>query len=166
MFFAQSSGDMPICPYCGTKLKYRDSRNRIFKQEGGIKEYIRIRRLECSACDCLHNELPDVLVPFKHYAAEVISGVIDAIITPDDLESEDYPCSRTMNRWTYWIEMNLERMEGHIRNAAYTFLIPGSDILNTGSRLLDLLRNKYQNWLERVLRIIYNSGGFLVPYPG
>ena len=29
--------------------------------------------------------------------------------------------------------------------------------------LLDSFRNQYQNWLEIILRQIYNSGGFLVP---
>lgn len=165
VFFVKSSGETPVCPFCGTKLKYRDSRIRIYKQDGGTKEHICIRRLKCLACECLHNELPDVLVPYKHYAAEVICGVIDEVVTPEDLESEDYPCFLTMYRWICWFQSNLERIEGYLRNAAFTILMHESDILNTGSRLLDLIRNKYQNWLERILRIIYNSGGFLVPLP-
>ena len=166
VFFVKSSGEKPVCPFCRTELIYRDSRKRIYKQEGGTKEHIRIRRLKCPTCECLHNELPDVLVPYKHYAAEVICGVIDEVITGDDLDSEDYPCFLTMYRWVCWLRINLERIEGYLRNAAFTLLMPGSDILNADSRLLDLLREKYSNWLERMLRIIYNSGGFLVPYRG
>ena len=28
--------EKPICPCCGTKLKYRDTRRRIMKKEGGV----------------------------------------------------------------------------------------------------------------------------------
>ena len=30
-------------------------------------------------------------VPYKHYASEVISGVLDGIVTPEDDDSADYP---------------------------------------------------------------------------
>ena len=58
-----------------------------------------IRRLKCSSCGKLHRELPDCLVPYKHYASEVISGVLDGIVTPEDDDSADYPCEMTMLRW-------------------------------------------------------------------
>ena len=46
MFFVMSSDDTPVCPVCGGTLKYRDTRLRIRKKEGGVKEYLMIRRLE------------------------------------------------------------------------------------------------------------------------
>ena len=81
MFFVMSSDDTPVCPVCGGTLKYRDTRLRIRKKEGGVKEYLMIRRLRCTDCHRHHNELPDCLVPHKHYEAEVISGVLDGIVT-------------------------------------------------------------------------------------
>ena len=42
-----------------------------------MKQRFLIRRLKCSNCGRLHRELPDCLVPYKHYASEVISGVLD-----------------------------------------------------------------------------------------
>ena len=45
MFFVMSSDDTPVCPVCGGTLKYRDTRLRIRKKEGGVKEYLMIRRL-------------------------------------------------------------------------------------------------------------------------
>ena len=48
MFFVVSSDDTPVCPVCGGTLKYRDTRPRIRKKEGGLKEYLMIRRLRCT----------------------------------------------------------------------------------------------------------------------
>ena len=42
MFFVMSSDDTPVCPVCGGTLKYRDTRLRIRKKEGGVKEYLMI----------------------------------------------------------------------------------------------------------------------------
>ena len=50
MFFVMSSDDTPVCPVCGGTLKYRDTRLRIRKKEGGVKEYLMIRRLRCTDC--------------------------------------------------------------------------------------------------------------------
>jgi hypothetical protein len=34
----------------------------------------------------------------------VIEGVVDGIVTEDDLDSENYPCAATMERWKNWIK--------------------------------------------------------------
>ena len=43
--------------------------------------------------------LPDMLVPYKHYREETVSGVLDGIVSPDDEDSENYPSEQTMVRW-------------------------------------------------------------------
>ena len=58
---------------------------------------------------------------------------------------------------------NLQRMEGYLRTAGYQILNLGEGFLFSSDSLLDKIRNRYQNWLEQLLRLIYNSGGFLVP---
>lgn len=73
-------------------LKHRDYRRRIMKVEGGIKQFIQIERLKCEQCHRLHNALPDILVPYKHYTTELISGVLDETVSSGDLDDEDYPC--------------------------------------------------------------------------
>ena len=161
VFFVKSNGKSPVCPLCGNELKYRDSRIRICRQEGGQKDHLLIRRLRCSECHAYHNELPDVVSPHKHYAAEVICGVIDGVVTPDDADSEDYPSASTMQRWLRWFLLNRPNIEGHLRNAGYSVLGLGDAILFSGLSLLETIKQQYQNWLERILRIIYNSGGFL-----
>ena len=133
------------------------------KKEGGMKEHLMIRRFRCQNCHSYHNELPDCLVPYKHYEAEVIAGVLDEVILPADLDSEDYPSFNTMLRWLQWFRENLQRIEGYLRTVGYQILHLGEELLFTSGLLLNEIRNRHQNWLELILRLIYNSGGFLPP---
>lgn len=87
-----------------------------------MKEHLMIRRFRCQNCHSYHNELPDCLVPYKHYEAEVIAGVLDEVILPDDLDSEDYPSFSTMLRWLQWFRENLQRIEGYLRTVRYQIL--------------------------------------------
>lgn len=122
---------------------------------------LRIRRFYCSKCDAYHNELPDCLVPYKHYDAEVISGVLDGIVCEKDLDSEDFPSTSTMRRWIQWFNENQNRIEGYLRDAVLKVLDKGEDILYSTVSLLEFIRKNLSNWLEQILRTIYNSGGFL-----
>lgn len=161
MFFVESSKNSHLCPVCQGMLRYRDSRPHIRKKEGGMRERLMIRRFRCQNFHSYHNELPDCLVPYKHYEAEVIAGVLDEVILPDDLDSEDYPSFNTMLRWLQWFCENLQRIEGYLRTVGYQILDLGEELLFTSDLLLNKIRNRYQNWLELILRLIYNSGGFL-----
>ena len=161
VFFVKSSENVPGCPCCGGQLRYRDSRLRIRKHEGGDRDFLSIRRFRCTSCESYHNELPDVLLPYKHYESEVISGVIDEIVTPHDQDSEDYPSVSTMLYWLRWFQQNAANIEGYLRNAGYSILGLGKDILFADQSLLEAVRIKYLNWLEKIIRIVYNSGGFL-----
>lgn len=161
MFLVTGSENIPGCPFCGGKLSYRDSRARIRRHEGGTSDRLYIRRFRCTGCYTYHNELPDVLLPYKQYEAEVISGVLDGIVTPDSQDAEDYPCLNTMLCWLRWFQTNLANIEGYLRNVGVRFLGFNRDILFSDQSLLESVRNKYQDWLEKVMRIIYNSGGFL-----
>jgi len=107
--------------------------------------------------------LPDFMVPFKHYSAEVISGVLDGIITPSDEDSMDAPCERTMMRWHQWLTVNLLTMEGSLRAIGYRELGFSEELLKSSISLLGRLRAHTVFWLESIIRFIYNSGGFLVP---
>ena len=131
------------------------------KKEGGVKEQLIIRRFHCKNCHSYHSELPDCLVPYKHYETEVISGVLDGIVQPDDLDSEDYPSFTTMLRWLQWFRENHERINGYLRTIREFLLGVITKKSLASVSLLDSFRNQYQNWLEIILRQIYNSGGFL-----
>ena len=160
IFFVESSGTVPPCPSCHGKMHYRDSRKRIMRKEGGKVCHLMIRRFRCEECRHYHNELPDCLIPYKHYGTEVISGVIDGTVTASDLDSEDYPCLMTMLRWIRWFRENLSNVEGYLRKVC-SHLGQTNEIILSGVSLLRRIYNTYPDWLERIIRIIYNSGGYL-----
>lgn len=57
-----------------------------------------IRRLRCQKCELIHHELPDCLVPYKRYQADVIETAIDDPGGPSDLPADD----STLLRWRDW----------------------------------------------------------------
>lgn len=93
------SNNESICPKCGGQLKYYDSVKRIVRTKYGIKSKIDIKRFRCCKCDSVHRELPDCIVPYKQYEADIIFGVVEGLITCETLGFEDYPCEMTMTRW-------------------------------------------------------------------
>lgn len=92
--------NVSTCPECGGTLKYYDNVRRIVRTKGGVSWHIKVKRFRCIECNRLHRMLPDTILPFKHYEAEIIEGVVNGIITSDTLGFEDYPCEMTMLRWT------------------------------------------------------------------
>jgi hypothetical protein len=165
IIFLIESSVTSICPDCGAPLNYRDSCPRHMKLEGGENSEYLIRRLKCTHCKKLHRELPDCFVPYKHYAAEVISGVLDGIISIHDADTEDYPCEMTLSRWHRWLTINIDRIEGYLRSVGSQLPSYGEELLKSGISLLQKLRSLNPHWLEISLRFIYNSGGFLVVNP-
>jgi hypothetical protein len=103
--------------------------------------------LKCSQCNCLHNELPDILTPYKRYTSEVIEDVVDGTISTDDLSTENYPCETTMKRWTDWIGRNVCLIDG---------------LFKSGTSLLLSLIDEGAGWLGTILCAIYNSGRVLL----
>ncbi len=168
MFLVKPSSVPRICPCCGEALRYRDSRKRIRRLGGEKKEHIQVRRLFCERCGRLHAELPDCLVPHKHYDAKIIEDVLDGEITQDTLAYEDYPCAATMQRWICWFEENRANIEGHLRRAL-TAAGKAISFRNSSSWLVYLRSKKSirsaDRWLNVTLRIIYNSGGALLAGP-
>ena len=41
------------------------------------------------------------MFPYKHYGTEIIEDVVDEVVGPDDLETENYPCEATMKHWKW-----------------------------------------------------------------
>lgn len=91
-------GDV-VCPKCGGILSHYDKVKRVIKHQNGEKEIKIINRSKCKTCKKTHRELPIEVIPYKHYAKEIINGVIEGYITPDTYGFEDYPCEMTMTRW-------------------------------------------------------------------
>lgn len=163
IFFVESNA-ISYCPICGEPLAYRDSCKRKMLLEGREQRTYLIRRLKCPSCGRIHRELPDILLPFKQYAAEIIAGVLDGIVTSNDEDDWDYPCEMTMLRWKAWLAANKLRIDGYMKSIGHR--LPGfsAELLKSGVSLLEKLQSSQRNWLETIHRFIYNSGGFLVPF--
>ena len=72
--FLVTSEEDTICPECGSPLCRRDRKLRVHKEAGGKKSWFAINRLKCTneKCRRLHNELPDCMIPYKHYGSDII----------------------------------------------------------------------------------------------
>lgn len=101
------SNNESICPKCGGELKYYDSVKRLVRTKYGNKNKVNIRRFRCRKCNSIHRELPDFILPYKQYEADIIIGVCEGYITCETLGFEDYPCEITMIRWTTTLNLQL-----------------------------------------------------------
>ena len=75
-YFFVRSKESVNCPICGEKLTVRGERKRKIKDESGEKRTLIIRRMKCVKCGKIHHELPDMVIPYKRYSAEVVEAVI------------------------------------------------------------------------------------------
>lgn len=145
----------PSCPDCGQSMIHYDSRKRIRRDENGIFDFIRVRRLYCSVCKKYHTELPDELIPYKHYKAEVIEGVLEDIVHDSDLDSDKYPSTSTMNNWVLWFKAFMATAVKFLNISVY---LPDSlDFYNLKCEIQMLKEQalvKHMYWLPTVIRIL------------
>ncbi len=113
---------------------------------GGETSQIWLRRLCCKHCGRLHLELPNLLVPQKHYTAEVIENVVDEVSTEEDKSTEDYPRQDTMRRWKRWIAFCGTQIGG-LRSIGDRLLDLGSNILEASDSMLRALRMDGAGWM-------------------
>ena len=88
-----------LCPHCNNTLKYHDKVKRKLRTKHGVSNYIYIRRFKCKNCNSIHRELPENVLPYKHYELEIVKGVREGYITSDTIGFESFPSEETMKRW-------------------------------------------------------------------
>ncbi|WP_423719511.1 DUF6431 domain-containing protein [Anaerotruncus rubiinfantis] len=87
----------PICPSCGQKkMQLYGRRWRLVILPNGQKVHFSIRRLRCTRCLKIHHELPDFIIPHKHFAALCL---IKALQKKDDVLFCE---NSTIYRWCRW----------------------------------------------------------------
>ena len=93
------SRETSYCPICQTILLRRGTRQRIRYKSEEDKDVLIIRRLYCEKCKSIHHELPDCLVPYKRYSADVIENIVSNQVS----QASQAPCpSDTARRIRGW----------------------------------------------------------------
>lgn len=104
--------------------------------------------------------LPDFLLPFKHYQEDVIADSLDGRLEPE--LSDDRPSFQTVKHWKYWLGINEDNINGHLKSIAFRELGFSIELLGSGVSLLSRLRSSFSGeWLKIIIRFIYNAGAFL-----
>ena len=157
--------EKPRCPYCETFLEFEDHVPRHRKIEGGIKEWFLIERHSCPA-GCGHIRiLADFFFPYKHYDADIITGVLDGTVTPETKEFEDYPCEKTMERWKAWLSLNLIHINAYLKSVGMRLFAMGIALAYSMANLVEEMKQRDPlDWLRIIIRAVYNTGSFLQPY--
>lgn len=151
MIFFVKSKEKNDCPLCSSSLVVRDSKNRKALKDDGTKCVYRLRRLKCSACDTLHTELPDFMLPYKHYEAPIIE---EALTRSDGHCPAD---NSTINKWRSWFERNRTLLESSL-SSLWSQLHRSHIQLNKPFSLLDSLNLVRHGCLKHAVKLLINSG--------
>ena len=76
-YFAVITKEASCCPVCHEELGMIGTRERVRWKANYVQHKLLIRRLYCENCHKIHHEIPDCLVPYKRYEADVIEGAIE-----------------------------------------------------------------------------------------
>jgi hypothetical protein len=75
-FFYVISNEARYCPVCHNLLYRSGTRQRVWRVSEDEKRILIILRLYCESCDKTHRELPDCIVPYKRYGAQIIEDIV------------------------------------------------------------------------------------------
>ena len=134
---------------CGGHLAFKEYIFRIVRKPGEDKEFVEIRVLYCVDCNTTHRELPDFLLPYKHYVAEAVEAAVDR---------KKADCSeRTVKRWRAWFK----RIRSYLAAALLAALSAFDKVRLSALDPLETLRAAGSGWLSGAMRRYVNSGGTL-----
>lgn len=154
VFFVRS-GEQNFCPCCNGPLKVRDSRRRKYINGIGDTIILVIRRLRCCHCSRLHHELPDILVPYKHYGSESV----EAVVTPKSVLTVTADES-TIRRWRSWFSELADYLSGCLKSISIRY---GRESVEKDPHLPKSTLQKLWHhvgdapgWLARIVRPVAN----------
>jgi len=150
IFFIRSKEESR-CPICNGSVTVRDSRDRKVIDDSGEQKLYRLRRLKCRSCNKLHIELPDFMVPYKHYEAAVIEAALDE--TTDSCPADD----STIQRWKVWLRQLILRADSTLRSLWSSYHQKNWPLFDRSS-LLQKLRKHYPGWLSSVHVLLAKTG--------
>lgn len=156
VFFVRCAELVPS-PCCGDKLKVIGSRKRILRREDGNCRMLVIRRLRCNACQKIHHELPDIIVPYKRYESTCVEQALSESEAQSIVAADD----ATLRRWKNWFRDQSSYWLGALRSIAHRFHQDPAEkkpsvSLQTAHHPLGRLVGDDPGWLARIVRPIAN----------
>ncbi len=155
--FLVRSMEKSVCPICMGELEIIGSRRRYVIEATGSRQTLVIRRMRClnNVCGKIHHELPDILVPYKIHAAEILEKIIVKDTQEVPLEES------TIHRIRSWFYHRADALVGGLIGV-YTVLNKGSGVdLSTLPRSIlsriHFFVDKSSGWLKRLVRILVNN---------
>ena len=156
MAFLVWSEEEHHCPVCEEALRGIGSRKRKGRKATGEQVVYRIRRLRCTGCRRIHHELPDLLVPYKHYEAAVLESVITAEDLLDVAADES-----TLSRWRLWFAQMAAYWVHSLQAIVHRFQLPVEGSSNPPSSSLQSIGRFVGHgfgWMGRVVRPLVHAG--------
>jgi uncharacterized protein YbaR (Trm112 family) len=142
------------CPYCNGILKFRDRKRRsAIRKENNERCWYLLQRLKCKDCGKIHVELPDFMLPYKHYDAEMVQDTID--------EKEENYCAAddsTIRRWKTSFKFAKARISALLIAMWMKTSVNSAPLFKAEDALCDVKEMRPCDWLTFVIRMLVNGG--------
>jgi hypothetical protein len=135
-----------LCAFCYGQLKFHGSYRRYLKDEESIREKGWVAQVHCEACDTYPALIPEFIMPYKHYSAEVIEGVIAESERGKNVEHLD-GCAADVSTMRRWVRQFKERGA-----RAIGWLL--SILLKLYDRQFSLLKLQNKTLLKQLARLL------------
>jgi len=95
-----------------------------------VKEWRRVQRFRCDECGKTFTRLPALLLPFKHYVASEIEGVLRHLFGGGKLsEAPSGADESTLRRWWSEFSHKLPQWAGALESRAYQVFGPRPSLM-------------------------------------
>jgi len=135
-----------LCSLCHGGLKYHGSYRRYLLDEDSNREQGWAAQVHCVTCNVYPALIPDFIMPYKHYKAEVVEKVIAAHGKGENVERLD-GCAADISTMRRWIGQFEKRGE-----LAVGWLI--SILLSVYERHVTLLELQNKTLLKQLARLL------------
>jgi len=144
-----------LCSICRNAFAYHGSYQRGLKDRDSSKEQGWVAQLRCDICKEYPALIPDFIMPYKHYKAEVIEAVITEYENGHNIEHTG-GCAADISTMRRWVKQFKERGA-----QAVGWLL--SVLLSLYNRRISLLKLQNMTLLRQLARLLYE---FRLPKTG
>lgn len=158
-FFVRCAETLPS-PCCMAEFSVIGSRKRIVIGAAGDKRTLVIRRLRCQGCRSIHHELPDFIVPYKHYESGCLEQATSENATLTVAADES-----TLLRWRSFVKERITYWLGCLASIATRYnrdpVEQSSVALQTAHQRIGHVVGNAPGWLARIVRPVANANLWL-----